>query len=153
MVEDLIDYCVKENISYRIISNNERTKIKEYINERYLDRGRKNGCTLFDYLKISESVVADATDSWQWLQPFFKGKKIVIFFRYDEEQYVELSDGSFFFKFYDDYAAIEFYLIDPYGEYLCGYNHSHCIFTMGTVADWLEKNEEYRKHYGYDLMI
>jgi hypothetical protein len=151
MIEDLIEYCIKGNINYRIISNNEKEKIKGYINERYLDKNRKSGRTLFDHLKINESVSADAVDSWRWLKRFFKEKKAIAFFRYDEEQYVELYDSSLFFEFYDDYAAVEFYLIDPNGEYLCGYNHSHCIFTMGTAADWLEDNEQYRNYYGYDL--
>ena len=153
MIEDLIEYCVKGEVSCRVISENEKAKIKEHINERYLDKNRKSGRTLFDHLKISESVSADAADSWQWLRSFFKGKKAIVFFRYDEEQYVELYDSSFFFDFYDDYAAVEFYMIAQDGEYLCGYNHSHCIFAMGTAADWLEKNEQYRKYYGYDMMV
>ena len=65
MIEDLIEYCVKGEVSCRVISEDEKAKIKDYINERYLDKNRKSGRTLFDHLKISESVAADAADSWQ----------------------------------------------------------------------------------------
>lgn len=147
MIKYLIEYCEKEKVNYRIISTEEKEKIKSIIIKNYRDESAKRGRTLFDFLKISESVCVNDSDSWRWLKPFFVNKRAIVFFRYDDEKYVELFDSSHFFEFYDNFAAIEFYLIDPHGEYLCGYNHSHVVFTMGSAADWLEQSEKYIEYY------
>jgi hypothetical protein len=147
MIEDLIEYCEKNLLNYQVISYAEKEKIKSTINDYFIDKSKKNGRTLFDFLKISESVSVNDPDSWRLLKPFFVNKKAVVFFRYDDEKYVMLSDSSLFFDFYDNYPAIEFYLIETSGESLCGYNHSHVVFAMGKAADWLEQSEKYMEYY------
>ena len=148
MTDDLKDYCDGNGIRYRVLSPAEKEKILLLISERYIDKDARSGLTMFDRLTIREAVAVNDSDSWRWLFPFFKGKKAVVFKSPDDESYVELSDCGDFFDFYDDYAAVEFYLIDPCGGYICGYNHSHCAFAMGSAADWLEHTEKYRQFYG-----
>lgn len=148
MTEDLIAFCAEKGIGYRVLSDEEKDAVLALINERYLNKDAKRGLTLFDRLKISEAAAANDSDSWRWLYPILKGRKAVVFGRPEDKVFAELEDCGSFFEFYDNYAAVEFYLMDPDGEYLCGYNHSHCAFAMGTAADLLENTEEYRKLYG-----
>ena len=41
---------------------------------------------------------------------------------------------------------VEFYILDEKGSFLLGVNSSHCLFTLGNAADWLEQTTEYKNY-------
>lgn len=152
MEENLINFYKKFHIDYHILTSNERFMVKKYIEDTYVNKDVRHGVSLFDFLKVDESVGVSDFDSWKWVYPFIKGKKVVMFFHFEQVDFIELSDGGPFFEFFEDCPKVEFYMIDLFGTFFLGYNHSHCLFTMGTAADWLEQNENYLKFYGYGAL-
>ena len=144
MEQELINYYDKMCLNYHILTLQEKMHIKLLIENIYVNQNKKYGFSLFDVLKIEESVSVNDFNSWSWICDFIKDKNIIIFFDYKKGKYIELSNGSIFIEFYDDCPKDEFYMTDLYGTFLLGYNHSKCLFTMGTAADWLEQSEKYR---------
>lgn len=147
MEQELIDYYKKIDLDYYILTAEEKNHIKQMIERLYIRKNAKYGFSLFDMLKIGESVAVNFYDSWSWINDFIKDKKVIVFFDYKEGEYIELSNGSAFIEFYDNCPKDEFYMTDTEGNYLLGYNHSHCLFAMGIAADWLESEDNYINFY------
>lgn len=147
MEKELIDYYKKKCFNYRILTLQEKMHIKLLIENIYINQNKRYGFSLFDVLKIEESVSVNCFSSWSWICDFIKDKNIIVFFDYKEGEYIELSNGSIFVEFYEDSPKEEFYIIDLHGTFLLGYNHSNCLFAMGTAADWLEQSEKYMDFY------
>lgn len=144
----LRQYYDKIKVNYHVLSCNEITHVNHMIETKYIAPKSKFGFSLFDILKVEECVAVNYYDSWRWIYPFINKKSIIVFFDYNNGEYIELSDGGFFVDFFDECPKSEFYMIDSMGQFLLGYNHSKCLFAMGTAADWLERDEKYLEFYG-----
>lgn len=151
MEKDLICYYQERNLNCRILNCDEKNSIGKIIEQLYVRENAKYGFSLFDMLKCEEMVGVNLFESWSWINEFIQHKIIIVFFDYKVGEYVELTDGGNFTNFYDDCPKVEFYMTDRTGSFLLGYNHSHCLFGMGTAADWLEENDNYKKYYNPQL--
>lgn len=147
MEQELINYCKKMNVECSILSSDDRSNVIQKIEELYVRENAKYGFSLFDILKFEELIGVNLFESWKWVNDFIEEKPIIVFFDYKVGEYVELACGSVFVQFYDDCPKDEFYITDRSGNFLLGYNHSNCLFAMGTASDWLEKSEKYKNFY------
>lgn len=151
MDDELIDYCIEKNLSYRILSIEEIERVRNIIEKLY-QRTTNYGFSLFDMLKFDEMKFLpydESCESWRCIHSFIENKRIIVFFYYKakNEKYIELLNGDCFIAFYENAGLHEFYIMDPNGAFLLGYNHSNCLFAMGDAADWLEKDDNYISFY------
>lgn len=145
MEQELINYCKQMNVGCSILNYNDRNSVAKKIEALYVRENAKYGFSLFDILKCEELIGVNLFESWKWVHDFIEEKSIIVFFDYKMGEYVEIDCGNIFVQFYDDCPKDEFYITDWSGSFLLGYNHSKCLFAMGTASDWLEKSEKYKK--------
>ena len=67
MEQELIDYYKKIDLDYYILTAEEKNHIKQMIERLYIRKNAKYGFSLFDMLKIGESVAVNFYDSWSWI--------------------------------------------------------------------------------------
>lgn len=145
--KQLIEYCKDLNINGFVLDDDDRNNIIKLIEKLYVRKGAKYGFSLFDMLKFEELEGISLIDSWRWVHDFIKDRDIVVFFNFKCDRYVYLENGSAFIDFYENCYENEFYITNRSAGFLMGYNHSHCLFAMGTAIKWLENTQKYKDYY------
>lgn len=148
MEPHLIEFWESVGEKISILSKDEKEKIWNAVKMKYLRPNVHIGYSIFDAVVFSSMVGIDIPDSWKWIGDFVKNDSVILFFNKDMgNNFYEIENGSTFVKFYDECGLIEFYITDRYTNYLLGYNHSQCLFAMGTAIKWLENDERYKTRY------
>ncbi|WP_024291034.1 hypothetical protein [Lacrimispora indolis] len=148
MEQHLLEFWRNIGEKISILSEAERERIWMAVKEKYLRPNVRIGYSIFDAVVFSSMVGIDVPDSWRWIGDFIKSDSIILFFNKDMgNNFYEIENGSKFVEFYDECGVIEFYITDRDANYLLGYNHSQCLFTMGTACEWLENDKRYKARY------
>lgn len=148
MEEHLLEFWKSTGKKIKILTENDTGRIWNAVKTKYLRPHTDIGYSIFDAVVFSSMVGVDVPDSWRWIRDFLKDDSIILFFNKDmTEHFYEIENGSEFVEFYDECGVIEFYITNWDTDYLLGYNHSQCLFAMGTAVEWLENDERYKARY------
>lgn len=149
MEQNLLEFFEKQGEKISILSQIEKERIWDAIRIKYLRPNIHIGYSIFDAVDFSAMLGIDVADSWRWISDFIKNNPIILFFNKDMgNKFYEIENANKFMDFYsDECGVIEFYITDRETNYFLGYNHSQCLFVMGSAIEWLENDKRYKDRY------